>query len=232
MTSLQIVPEVSFVKPHFIKELGEEGLTLHEVAKSINIEFKHAKEKIERMIEKGRITVAVYTTSNETNGLDVKSYYLNTDNAKFFVAKWDSDIGDAYTKFLIQCEKAVEKMQTVIKLPTQLELAKQVVQLLEQQEHQIKALETSQQNNAKLTKENKKLRLNLQGKSEYMSINQYKITLGIKSNKCTNRLVQALKEFGHTNYEKRILGDIPYPTCCFNIEFLEEQTALIKKYFE
>lgn len=47
-----------------------------------------------------------------------------------------------------------------------LELAKHVVMLLEMQEHQIKALETSQRNNASLTLEVKKLRLALQGKNE------------------------------------------------------------------
>ena len=99
------------------------------------------------------------------------------------------------------------------------------------QEHQLKALTTSQTNNTKLTKEVKKLRLNLQGKNEWMSLTQYMTTLQIKSRKGSNNLVHQLKTMPGSQFEMRILGEDKFPSCCFNIEFLEEQTTFIEKYF-
>ena len=57
---------------------------------------------------------AAYTAS-EVNAIGcaitTQSYYLATDTAKFFVAKWDSETGDAYCRFLIECEKVVIELQ-------------------------------------------------------------------------------------------------------------------------
>lgn len=49
---------------------------------------------------------APYEAYNKNSKLG-ESYVLDVDNANFFVAKWDSEIGDAYTRFLIECEKVV-----------------------------------------------------------------------------------------------------------------------------
>jgi hypothetical protein len=38
------------------------------------------------------------------NGLLVNSAYLTTRGAKFFLAKWDSELGDTYTLYLIDFE--------------------------------------------------------------------------------------------------------------------------------
>ena len=51
MTNLALVPNNGFVAPHFIEELGCEGLTLHEVAKSLEIQFCHAKENLMKNIK-------------------------------------------------------------------------------------------------------------------------------------------------------------------------------------
>jgi len=104
-----IVVSSQFVKPYFIEELGCEGVSLHDIAKSLGVEFKHVKEKFCRMLSDNRVKslFASYTAYNENNRL-VESYCLATETAKFFVAKWDSEIGDAYCRYLIECEKVVD----------------------------------------------------------------------------------------------------------------------------
>jgi len=103
------VIESGFVLPYAQDKLnGELGLTLHEIAKSLQVQFKNAKQKLDRMIKDNRIVgVAAYTAANDSNGLEVVSYILPITEAKFFVAKYDNEIGDAYTRFLIQCESVL-----------------------------------------------------------------------------------------------------------------------------
>jgi hypothetical protein len=109
---MQLVPQSTFVTPHYIQELGEEGLTLHEVAKSLGIEVKHAKVAYELSSEDySGVEVSTHQTIQEVTGFsyvrEVKSYALSTDDAKFFVASYRNEVGKAYLRFLIQCEKAV-----------------------------------------------------------------------------------------------------------------------------
>jgi hypothetical protein len=44
----EAMTQSKFIAPHYITELGEEGLTLHEIAQSLGIQFKHAKEALEK----------------------------------------------------------------------------------------------------------------------------------------------------------------------------------------
>jgi len=104
-----------FVSPSSRPELnGELGLDLHEIAQSIGARFPDVKEKFLRMQKANRIKGVAYTFYNENNRL-VESYVLDLDSAKFFVAKWDSEVGDAYTRFLIQCEKKLDQTTLLIK---------------------------------------------------------------------------------------------------------------------
>ena len=115
-----LVQGSSFVAPHFISELGCEGLTLHEVAKSLGIEFKHAKEAFTKNINKYD-GVKISASSGNPINPTVETYVLCTDDAKLFVASYNNDLGWAYRKFLIQCEKAI------MKIPTMLEYAKALI---------------------------------------------------------------------------------------------------------
>jgi phage anti-repressor protein len=105
-----------FVSPSPRSELnGELGLDLHEIAKSLGARFPDVKEKYLRMEKDNRIKGVAYTAHVDQGPIrgvvEVQSYVLDLDSAKFFVAKWDSEVGDAYTRFLIQCEKKLEKAQ-------------------------------------------------------------------------------------------------------------------------
>jgi phage anti-repressor protein len=106
---MQLVPQSTFVTPHYIQELGEEGLTLHDVAKSLGIEFKNAKVALEKNInDYTAVEISTTVASGPIRGnVEVTSYALSTDDAKFFVASYRNEIGKAYLRFLIQCEKAV-----------------------------------------------------------------------------------------------------------------------------
>lgn len=109
----------SFVKPHFIEELGEEGLYAHEIAKALGGELKRVHEKLKRgkwhsgVVQEWR--VVVYTSSNDSNGLPIESYALNTAAAKAFVARWESNIGDAYLNFLFHCEAEIPQLKERVK---------------------------------------------------------------------------------------------------------------------
>ena len=67
------------------------------------------------MEKANRIKGAVFTApSGNPINPTVESYVLDLDSAKFFVAKWDSEVGDAYTRFLIQCEKKLDQTTLLI----------------------------------------------------------------------------------------------------------------------
>ena len=79
-----------FVQPRFIEELGCEGLSLHDVAKSIGVEFKHIKEKFERMVSFGVAKgVFVPITVTNANARRVRSYALDSEAAEHFYDMWN-----------------------------------------------------------------------------------------------------------------------------------------------
>ena len=222
------------MKPHFIPELEEEGLSLTEIANSLGqkpktfrFDFKRSfKERCELL----NFNMVAIETFNDNNVLFTE-FVVTTDCAKWLVAKSNTPEGDSYTKFLIMCEKKL-LAATPIKIPTQLEYARQVLALLETQEHVNKCLVTSKTNNAKLTRENKLLKQNLAGLNEFMSMSQFKTSIQIYSTKCANSLVRQLKNLAPERFEMRVLGKEPYPTTCFEVEFLKEQESMIKAFFQ
>jgi hypothetical protein len=111
-----IIPGTNFVAPHFIPELGEEGLTLHEIAKSLGIEFKHAKAAYEKNINDYSGVEISAPSGNPVNPV-VLSYALNTEDSKFFVSGYNNAVGKAYRRYLIQCEKVVMKMTSLVPPP-------------------------------------------------------------------------------------------------------------------
>jgi phage anti-repressor protein len=105
----------NFIAPHYITELGEEGLTLHEIAQSLGIQLKHAKEALEKNLnDYSAVEISTQQEIREVTGHSynrkVNSYVLTTEDAKFFVAGYNNDIGKSYRRYLIQCEKAVHKL--------------------------------------------------------------------------------------------------------------------------
>jgi hypothetical protein len=64
---------------------GELGLDLHEIAKSLGVDFKHVKEKYLRMEKANRIKGVAYAVTIDSGTYTekkVESFVLDLDNAK------------------------------------------------------------------------------------------------------------------------------------------------------
>ena len=116
MTTQISIIAPTFVSPSPKPELnGEIGLTLSEIATSLGVQHTHAKDKLERMIKDNRIKGChAYTFLHKNNGLHVNSFVLTVRDAKFFVAKYDNDIGDGYTNFLLDLEDSFQTVRKTV----------------------------------------------------------------------------------------------------------------------
>jgi hypothetical protein len=127
-----------FAKPHYIEELGCEGLSAEEVAQSLGVQAKHVRLKlrkidlsnIAKLLRKDVSQVGVeISTPNETNNLTFNELFLTTSAAKLFVANYQNEIGRAYLAFLILLDVSVEKYAESVK---QRQIAqKEILQLQE-----------------------------------------------------------------------------------------------------
>jgi phage anti-repressor protein len=104
-----------FVSPSSRPELnGELGLDLHEIAKSLGAEFKHVKAAYEKNINDYSGVEYSASSGNPVNPF-VQSYVLSVEDAKFFVAGYNNEVGKAYRRWLIQCEKKLDQTNLLIK---------------------------------------------------------------------------------------------------------------------
>ena len=129
MNEFMIETRSSFVKPHFIPELGCEGLSAEEIAQSLGTPSKEVRRKLKNGglnnilellgedVSQGRPEVStlhrVTTEVHEINNLTFEGYYLATMAAKMFVALYQNDTGRAYLAFLIRLDVAVEKYMEI-----------------------------------------------------------------------------------------------------------------------
>lgn len=123
----------SFVKPHFIEELGDDGLTAEEIATSLGARPDKVREKLRSGISPTlkSLNLLIRRMKN-INGLEYDEFFLSTAAAKFFVARYDNVIGDGYLEYLIRLDMAVERC---------LREAKSRISLLETSERKLLALE-------------------------------------------------------------------------------------------
>ena len=102
-----IIVSGQFVKPYFIEDLGCEGLSLKDIALSLGIEYKHAKEAY----DKNQSDYSGVDISTPT-GNPVKPFalvpHLTADDAKFFATQSRTPSGKGYCRYLIECEKVVD----------------------------------------------------------------------------------------------------------------------------
>jgi hypothetical protein len=108
--------EPIFVKPHFLEELGCEGLTSQEVADSLGMRHDNLLTLVTRLIKSNDIldTEAQELNITRKNAIGgtytIKTVYLTTDAAKFVVTQSSTKLGMAYCRFLISCEKALTNL--------------------------------------------------------------------------------------------------------------------------
>ena len=117
----------SFLTLSYYEELGEEGLSLHQIAESLGVEFREVKRKFEKRIkdvliyEEGRFTQSKKSTQVFGVTHMVETYILTAREAKKFVATYQNAVGEAYLDFLLRCEeftlkhltKEVERLQSL-----------------------------------------------------------------------------------------------------------------------
>jgi hypothetical protein len=105
-----MVREGQFVEPHFIEELGCDGLTAEEIAASLGTRVGDVRRKL-RDFPNETLKSLKFESSNlkNINGVEYEEFLLSTAAAKFFVARYDNEIGDGYLAYLIRLDMAVEK---------------------------------------------------------------------------------------------------------------------------
>lgn len=122
MSNIISQPKSKYIEPYYIPELAEDGLTAHDIAASIRSPVRDVLKKLrlgkwitKRSLEPsdGKVPVFIvvpYTTTIDSDTYAPKrvdSFALNTAAAKAFVARWVSEEGDGYLRFLFECERKV-----------------------------------------------------------------------------------------------------------------------------
>jgi len=98
-----------FVAPHYIEELGCDGLTAEEIALSLNTNVKHVRQKLrEGQNETLKSLKSAVSTLKNINGVEYEEFFLSTAAAKFFVARYENEMGNAYLAYLLSLENAFE----------------------------------------------------------------------------------------------------------------------------
>lgn len=141
---LQIVTS-SHIKPHFIKELNEDGLLAYDIAKSLKARPDDIRKKIRKYFFSGQeisqyCRAAEFSAPNNSNGLHTKEIALNLRAAKVFIATYRNKIGVSYLDFLFECERVATELTPKIMLE------------LEQLKKQLQAAEASLINGTKQLK--------------------------------------------------------------------------------
>ena len=115
---MKSLAQSSYVEPYFIRELGCEGLTAADIAKSLSSEVSVVRRKLtsrgflDRIKRQGYQALPIGFV-NKGNGLEFTEYVLDIDASKFFVGKYDSETGDDYLAFLITLEKKVNEFDVL-----------------------------------------------------------------------------------------------------------------------
>jgi hypothetical protein len=128
--STAIIPS-NFIQPHFIECLGEDGLTAHEIALSLDVDLKHVHEKLRRgkwfHKDTKAFRVVAYTTMAKSKEnfdgtcaeREFETFALSTSAAKAFVARWENFRGDGYLNYLFECESILPEALAKLKDTTE-----------------------------------------------------------------------------------------------------------------
>jgi len=99
-----------FCAPHYIEELGCDGLTSLDIAASLGAHIDTVRRRLrESNNETLKSLKLLVSRKVNINGLEYDEFFLSTAAAKFFVARYENEIGDGYLEYLILLDAAVEK---------------------------------------------------------------------------------------------------------------------------
>ena len=109
----QLVTTAEFIQPHFIEELGCEGLTASEVARSLGQDPKVFRTNFKRSFESRLNNLKLGMVSIDTfnaNNVAYTEYAFSIEAAKWLVGKSNTDAGDKYLAYLIQIEANAQQV--------------------------------------------------------------------------------------------------------------------------
>ena len=105
----------NFIQPYPQPALNNElGLTSEELAQALQVRHDNIRTKISKINQEewkqnGFIfTKDLVNINDKSIGRPKKVFAFNIAAAKFFIAKYDNDIGRGYFRYLLQCENLVE----------------------------------------------------------------------------------------------------------------------------
>lgn len=106
----------NFVAPRYIEELGCDGLTAEEIALSLGTLVGDVRRKLrEQPNETLKSLKLVISKKVNVNGLEYDEFFLSTAAARFFVARYESEMGDGYLAYLLSLESAFELLNNRMK---------------------------------------------------------------------------------------------------------------------
>lgn len=96
------------IRPYFIEEIGCEGVSNHDIAKSLNADVGNVNRRIRGILSiiPELSPMGMPKTAKGSNA----KIYLPTASAKIVVAKYDNEIGFAYLRFLCECERVAMEL--------------------------------------------------------------------------------------------------------------------------
>jgi len=100
----------NFVEPHFIEELGEDGLTSTEIATSIAMQKGNLHRLAESLASKGFLELSQIEKVKNHLGQTVTDYLFTVEDAKLLVTQSSTAAGIGYCRYLIQVEKQAREL--------------------------------------------------------------------------------------------------------------------------
>lgn len=100
-----------FFEPKPYPELnGEPGLTSEEIAISLGAQHQHVAHRIRKISERLQISVASRMEMTGDKGRPKLVYILPVFLAKMVVARYENEVGFAYLRFLLECERVATEL--------------------------------------------------------------------------------------------------------------------------
>jgi len=123
---------------------GELGLSAGDVAKSLGARSTNVRKKLKSMIPRmkklgfGQAEISAHTSKN----IKYQEHILSVEAARFFVGKYENEIGDAYLAYLLKCENFVSDIETAAQNDPIIQGSLQLIKLRMEQQKQEQRLQT------------------------------------------------------------------------------------------
>jgi len=118
VNELEVVSTPVFVAPHYIEELRCDGLTAAEIAKSLTTDVDLVRRKLRERGEYDALLGLGLKLSigriYNNNGVEFEEFYLSTEAAKLFVARYQIDVRDGFLKSLVVDSESLRRISAKV----------------------------------------------------------------------------------------------------------------------